>query len=55
MAVLNGIKKNKKLTLHKYIDMFTKVAVELGGFDDGLKFWIFKKGLRSYCTFREKL
>lgn len=32
-----------------------KVAVTVGGLDESLKCWIFEKGLRLDCTFKEKL
>lgn len=55
MSILIGIMQKKKEVLVEYIYNFTKVAVGVGDSDDGLKCWIFKKGLRSDYTFREKI
>lgn len=54
MVVLSGVNQNKKETLHEFIDSFTKVAIALGT-NDGLKHWMFKKGLRWDSMFQEKL
>lgn len=51
MALLSRVTQRKKETIPKYIDRFTKVAVVIGGSDDGLKCWMFKKGLRPDCMF----
>lgn len=38
-----------------YINCFTKIVVAVGGSNDSLKCWIFKKGLRLNYVFWEKL
>ncbi|MCI09859.1 hypothetical protein A2U01_0030950, partial [Trifolium medium] len=47
--------QGKKETLRKYIERFTRDAVEVKGADDTLKWFIFEKGLRTDSMFREKL
>lgn len=57
MAILssNGVTQRKNDTMSEYLGGFTKVAVVVGDIDDGLKCWIFKKGLWSYCISRDNL
>lgn len=51
MTLLSRVTQRKKETIREYIDRFTKVAVVIGGSDDRLKCWMFKKGLRPDCMF----
>lgn len=41
----------KKETLLKYIERFTREVFEVCGVNDKLKCFIFKNGLRSYCIY----
>lgn len=55
MVVLRGITQGKKENMHGYIDRFTKVVLAIDGSYESLKCWIFERGLRLDCVFREKL
>lgn len=49
------ITQGKKETTYEYIDHFIKVAVFVGGTNDGFKCWIFKRRLRLDYMFQENL
>jgi len=55
MGTLNDIVEDKKETMRKYVERFTRAGVEVQGAHDGLKCFIFESNLCDDCKFKGKL